>query len=215
MQRVRRSPGRRPAPIARVITWPRRTSEKIGPPCRSGRRDLLRSAAHGSLARWTVIAGPCSRHHHASRRPSSLRALCTDEERGGNGHTFSRFDHAKAIPPSLAVSKRVNDRSQATGTAKRVTDEPGIGAPSSLHLVWRFGRLAHTGQFAWQKLLRMDAEAMEAELALFQQEPIALPQRKRWLRFIPSTDITPDGQGAGVAPVSRPVCLQRTRSDSS
>lgn len=77
---------------------------------------------------------------------------------------------------------------------KRVTTPPEIAEPSLRYLVWRFGRLDHGGRFGCQQLVQVDAPRLERELVAFQSEPIWSLRRKRWLKFVPVADMTPDGQ---------------------
>ncbi len=64
------------------------------------------------------------------------------------------------------------------------------------HLVWRFGRLDHATQFNCQQLLAADSAELETELEVFQDEPIYMLKRKRWLKFIPVAEMTAKGQKA-------------------
>ena len=90
------------------------------------------------------------------------------------------------------MSKRIKGSTGSAKPKKRVIEEPAT--PSDGHLVWRFGRLDHFGRFACQTLAGADVPALEQELVAFQSEPIWSLRRKHWLKFVPASDMTPDGQ---------------------
>jgi hypothetical protein len=94
------------------------------------------------------------------------------------------------------VSKRIAGSTGKTKARKRVTGQPASAAPSSRYLVWRFGRLDYGTTFNCQKLLRTDVQGLESELASFQRVTIAALERKRWLKFIPAEQMTPEGRRA-------------------
>jgi hypothetical protein len=92
--------------------------------------------------------------------------------------------------------KRVKGNTGKATAAKQVTEPPDSAAPSSKHLVWRFGRLDHETEFGCHTLLSTDVRALEKELEVFQEEPIWRLRALDWLKFIPIDEMTPAGQAA-------------------
>lgn len=89
--------------------------------------------------------------------------------------------------------KHVTGKTGKTEAPKRVV-KPAGAAPHDRCLVWRFGRLDHETQFGCQTLPKAHVKELEGELAVFQGQPIPTLLDKRWLKFIPADDMTPDGQ---------------------
>lgn len=93
------------------------------------------------------------------------------------------------------MSRRVKGDTGRRKPKKRVTTSPEAAAPpSNGFLVWRFGRLDHAGAFGCNTLAAGDVEGLEKELVAFQREPIYALRAKKWLKFVPIEDMTPDGR---------------------
>ena len=88
---------------------------------------------------------------------------------------------------------RVKGNTGRARPTKRVIDAPPSETPER-YLVWRFGRLDHDGKFASLTLARSDVPDLERELVAFQDESIDALLKRRWLKFVPVSDMTRDGQ---------------------
>ena len=90
------------------------------------------------------------------------------------------------------MSKRIKGSTGSAHPTKRVIEPPPEHRDH--HLVWRFGRLDHEGQFACQTLDSADVPDLEQELVRFQDEPIHSLRRKHWLKFVPIDEMTAEGR---------------------
>ncbi len=94
----------------------------------------------------------------------------------------------------MAHGKRVKARRSSHRAKKRATTDPEIAQPTNRHLVWRFGKLDHEGQFGWQTLALDQVQELEREIVDFQQAPIYELRKKNWLKFIGADEMTPAGR---------------------
>lgn len=92
------------------------------------------------------------------------------------------------------MAKQVRGGGTTVKVAKKVSSEPQP-EHADRYLVWRFGRLDHEGTFACGTLDPSHVANLEHELTQFQSEPIWSLRKKKWLKFVPASDMTAAGQG--------------------